>query len=255
METDNNESKTTFNQSATVAPLSLGLRFRNSDKLYPIRLSQKYDLPKIGSYLVVETSKGVECGEILAIPGALKSGARKDLTIQKIIRQASVEDLTSLLKLPEVEQELALACSRKISEYNLPIKLVKTERLFDGNKVYYHYSYRDEEKDKHKVNLRDIVRDLTKEYEIKVEFVPLSGRSEAKVTGGLGHCGQGLCCSSWLPRPRQVTIKMAKEQGVPINIQKISGVCGRLQCCIQYETDNYVAGKLVGDLNKEKQEE
>ncbi|MFA5928428.1 MAG: regulatory iron-sulfur-containing complex subunit RicT [Candidatus Margulisiibacteriota bacterium] len=229
---------------------NLGLKFRFSEKTYFLRLSGKYVPPKPGSFLVVETDRGVECGEVVTLPVLPKRIIKKDVQILKILRQANADDLTALLKLTEEEGQLSKACIQKIRDYGIPIKLLKTDLVFDRKTVYFYYKFADNDK-KRKANFKDITRDLSNTLLARIEFVLVGNRLEAKAGGGYGTCGQGLCCATWLPRPKQVTIKMAKEQNVPINIQKISGACGRLQCCLQYELDSYTNGRLSDIVPKE----
>ena len=130
--------------------------------------------------------------------------------------------------------------------------------VFDKKKIFFYYKLLEErgkKKTKERVNLKEIVKDLSQTLGLKIEFIQVGFRGDAKVTGGLGNCGQHLCCANWLHRPKQITVKMAKEQGLPINIQKISGVCGRLQCCLHYEVDLYTDGKLNDILQKEQKED
>ncbi|MFH1428695.1 MAG: regulatory iron-sulfur-containing complex subunit RicT [Candidatus Margulisiibacteriota bacterium] len=228
--------------------MDLGLKFRFSEKLYALRLSSRYVPPKPGSYIVVDTSRGVECGEVVNLPVVSKKNEKKDVHILKIIRQATAEDLAVLLKLPEEETNISKICINKFYEYGLPLKLIKTELVFDKKKVYFHYRLIEDSKKKKKVNLKDIAKDMNKIIDMKVEFVQVGTKGEAKVTGGLGNCGKTLCCTSWLQRPKHTSIKMAKEQSVPINIQKITGVCGRLECCLQYELEQYSNGKLIDEV-------
>jgi len=235
-----------FAEKTTEEKVSLlGLKFRFSEKIYPLRLSSRYVPPKVGSFLVVETNRGKECGKVIAIPECVHRQQKKDIQILKILRQATAEDLTLLLKVEEEESAISRICIDKIDEYQMPMKLIKTDLVFDRTRVFLHYRVAEENLDrKNKLNFREISRDLVHLLNMKGEFVQVGNRSEAKLTGGYGSCGKSLCCASWLTKPKQVTIKSVKEQGIPINIQKLTGVCGRLQCCLQYDSHLYTKGKL-----------
>ncbi|MFC1517271.1 stage 0 sporulation family protein [Candidatus Margulisiibacteriota bacterium] len=232
---------------------SFALRLRKFERIAPLpELEGKIPF-KIDDYLVVDTNRGFECGKVIVLcPGAEKKHAF-EVIINKVKRIASQEDLQKMAELDNKEEELIRIFNHKIEKYKLPIKLVGVEVLFDGHKVFFHY--RTEEGDrrkKHVINLRPLIQDLNKELKYKVEIRQVGMRGEAKIMGGLGECGRTLCCASWLHKSKPITIKMAKEQGLAINIPKLSGVCGRLKCCIQYEKECYRDGRLSCAKKQEK---
>ena len=223
---------------------SLGLRFRFSEKIYPLRLSGKYVPPRPGSYLVVDTSKGIECGEVVIMVENSRKKQRKDFQINKILRQADVKDLEWLLKIPDEEENTSRICMENVTSFDLPVKIVKTHLSFDQKRTIVYYEPLQDSNRNKKLNLKEVIKALSKAFNTRVEFTQLAVRQSGKVTGGLGSCGKSLCCGTWLNKPKHTTVKMAKEQGIPINVQKLNGVCGRLQCCIQYEADLYTNGKI-----------
>ncbi|MBU0580105.1 MAG: hypothetical protein KKA19_02920 [Candidatus Margulisbacteria bacterium] len=180
-----------------------------------------------------------------------------EVIINKVKRKATPEDIQKQKDLSQKEENFVKIFNKKIEEQKLAIKLVGVELLFDGHKAFFYY--RKIEDDKRKmvvVNLRPLISELNKELQIKVEVREVGMRGEAKILGGLGECGKTLCCAIWLHKSRPITVKMAKEQGLSINIPKLSGVCGRLKCCLQYEKDCYHDGRMVcGAQKQEKKKE
>ena len=128
-------------------------------------------------------------------------------------------------------------CHERVVQHKLPMKLVEAEYTFDGSRLTFYFTA-DE-----RVDFRALVRDLAATFRTRIEFRQIGARDQAKLQGGLGPCGKTLCCSSWITDFGIVSIKMAKEQGLPLNPSKISGVCGRLMCCLAYENDNYIQAK------------
>jgi cell fate regulator YaaT (PSP1 superfamily) len=152
--------------------------------------------------------------------------------LKKVIRYATPEDLGKVRSLPELESGALLTISQKVKEHELPIKVVNLEYLFDTSRIVIYYKIEEGEKAR---NLRDISRDLSSTLKARVDLRQISPRDEARILGGIGPCGRPLCCAVWLEKPRHVTVKMAKEQGLAISPTKTSGICGRLMCCLEYE--------------------
>src|SRR5204863_4399440 len=135
------------------------------------------------------------------------------------------------------EKEALVQCAQQVQQHNLPMKLVETEYTFDGSRLTFYFTA-DE-----RVDFRALVRDLAATFRTRIELRQIGARDQAKLQGGGGMCGKTLCCSSWISDFGVVSIKMAKEQGLPLNPTKISGVCGRLLCCLSYENENYIQAK------------
>jgi len=194
-----------------------------------------------GEDIVVETEKGVVLGKVLSPPHEkekrffLKSP-------RKVIRKATVEDLEQFKGNQQLEKETFQFCLQKIREKGLNMKLVKTEILLDRSKALFYFT-----SDK-RIDFRELVRELATEFRMRIEMRQIGVRDEAKMVCGLGSCGRELCCAKFMNQFELVSIKMAKEQNLALNPTKISGVCGRLMCCLAYEFPTYV--ELKKDLPK-----
>jgi cell fate regulator YaaT (PSP1 superfamily) len=165
--------------------------------------------------------------------------AESDLSdpLKPVLRLATEEELRMMLSYKSKEKEALMLCAERIAQHHLPMKLVEAEYTFDGSRLTFYFTA-DE-----RVDFRALVRDLAATFRTRIELRQIGARDQAKLQGGVGICGKTLCCSSWITEFGVVSIKMAKEQGLPLNPSKISGVCGRLLCCLAYENDNYVQAK------------
>lgn len=150
-----------------------------------------------------------------------------------IIRRANREEQDKYQKLLEREKEAFSACVRLIAKHQLPMKLIRVERFFNGSKIIFYFTA------ENRVDFRELVKDLVQEFRTRVEIRQVGVRHETKMIGGLGCCGRELCCASFINNFAPVSIKMAKEQGLPLNPAKISGICNRLLCCLTYEYETY----------------
>jgi len=200
------------------------------------------DLPlDTGENVIVETEKGLVLGKVLSPPREkekrffLKSP-------RKVIRKATPEDLEQFEKNRQLEKEAFQFCLRKIKEKGLNMKLVKTEVLLDRSKALFYFT------SEKRVDFRELVRDLAAEFRIRIEMRQIGVRDEAKMICGIGGCGRELCCTKFMNRFELVSVKMAKEQNLALNPTKISGICGRLMCCLAYEYPTYM--ELKKDLPK-----
>lgn len=209
----------------------LAIKLRKFNRLCPIT-GYKEESIKVGAAVVVQTDRGIEYGEIVAYHRGLPRALSRDVKLKKVVRYATAEDAEKIKTLPELESQALLAASQKIKEHELPIKIVNAEYLFDTNRAIVYYKT---EKDKKIPNLRDLSRDLSASLKARVDLNHVSARDEARIMGGLGPCGRPLCCSVWLEKPKHVTVKMVKEQGLALSPTKTSGICGRLMCCLEYE--------------------
>lgn len=208
----------------------VGIRFKEVGKIY-------YFSPdglqfERGQKAIVETARGVECGEI-AMENREVSEEEIVKPLKKIIRAATEEDLKLIRDNKEKEKKAFDICTKKIAEHKLDMKLVEVEYTFDGNKILFYFTA-DE-----RVDFRELVKDLAGVFRTRIELRQIGARDETKMIGGFGMCGRPFCCNSFLGDFQPVSIKMAKEQGLPLNPTKISGACGRLMCCLKYEQDAY----------------
>ncbi len=210
----------------------VGVRFKEAGKVYnfdPIGLDFE-----VGEKVVVETARGIECGEVAAEPTDVpESEIVKPL--KKIIRKATKEDIAKLEENRKKEAEAFVICEKKIEKHGLGMKLVDVEYTLDGSKILFYFTADG------RVDFRELVKDLAGVFHTRIELRQIGVRDEAKMLGGLGICGRPFCCSTYIDDLQSVSIsiKMAKEQGLSLNPTKISGTCGRLMCCLKYEQESY----------------
>lgn len=204
----------------------VGVRFKKACKIYDF-LSNNLEL-KSGDNVVVETERGMSLGRVVHGPIERDETTYKQ-GLKKVIRKADENDIERLEFNREKEGDAFKICSDKIAKYDLPMKLIAVEYLFDTSKAI--FSFTSEER----IDFRELVKELANEFHTRIEMRQIGVRDEAKMIGGIGPCGRELCCSSFLSEFETVTVKMAKEQNISLNPAKISGVCGRLMCCLTYE--------------------
>ena len=208
----------------------IGVRFREAGKIY--YFDPKGKKFERGQYVIVETVKGIELGEIVMTNRILPDDEIPQ-PLRGIIRLASEADLQRDMENREKEKKAFEICEEKIKLHGLEMKLVNVEYMFDGNKILFYFTADG------RVDFRDLVKDLAYIFRTRIELRQIGVRDEAKKLGGLGICGRPFCCSTFLGDFQPVSIKMAKEQGMILNPTKISGTCGRLMCCLKYEQDVY----------------
>ena len=208
----------------------VGVRFKKAGKIYyfdPADMDIKKD-----SYVVVETARGVEFGECVI---GIKEISEDDIVapLKSVLRIATEEDINKHFKNKDKEKDAFEICLKKIQEHGLTMKLIDVEYTFDNNKVIFYFTADG------RVDFRELVKDLAAIFKTRIELRQIGVRDEAKMLGGLGPCGRTLCCSTFLGDFASVSIKMAKEQNLSLNPTKISGICGRLMCCLNYEQSTY----------------
>lgn len=208
----------------------IGVRFKSVGKIYHFSPAGKK--VKAGDYVIVETARGVECGEV-ALGVKQIEDSEVVAPLKSIIRIATAQDLKTVEKNKEKEKEAFKICEEKIAKHGLSMNLVDVECTFDNNKLLFYFTA------ENRVDFRELVKDLASVFRTRIELRQIGVRDEAKMLGGLGVCGQPYCCSRFLGEFQPVSIKMAKEQGLSLNPTKISGACGRLMCCLKYEQDAY----------------
>jgi cell fate regulator YaaT (PSP1 superfamily) len=212
----------------------VGIRFRPAGRIYYFDPQGQTFMN--GQYAIVETARGVEAGRVVI---ASKKVAKSDLSdpLKPVLHLATEDELRMMLSFKSKEKEALTRCHERILQHKLPMKLVEAEYNFDGSRLTFYFTA-DE-----RVDFRALVRDLAATFRTRIELRQIGARDQAKLQRGVGPCGKTLCCSSWITDFGIVSIKMAKEQGLPLNPTKISGVCGRLMCCLSYENDNYIQAK------------
>ena len=221
----------------------IGVRFKEVGKIY-------YFDPNGGSYrvgepVVVETSRGTECGTV-AISNREVDQTRVVKPLKKVTRPATQEDLRRVEENRKKEEKAFRIAQEKIALCKLEMKLVEVEYAFDGSKILFYFTADG------RVDFRELVKELAGVFRTRIELRQIGVRDEAKMLGGLGPCGRPICCGSFLGDFQPVSIKMAKEQNLSLNPTKISGVCGRLMCCLKFEEDHYEATrKKMPKLGKE----
>jgi cell fate regulator YaaT (PSP1 superfamily) len=189
-----------------------------------------------GESVVVETEKGLVLGRVLEPPQEREKRFILK-TPRRIMRKATSEDLEHFEKNRQLEKEAFQFCIRKIKDRGLNMKLVKTEIMLDRSRALFYFTA------EKRVDFRELVRDLAAQFRMRIEMRQIGVRDEAKMVCGMGGCGRELCCASFLDRFDLVSVKMAKEQNLALNPSKISGVCGRLMCCLAYEFPTYMEMK------------
>ena len=208
----------------------VGVRFRNVGKIY--YFNPKNYKVKPGDHVIVETARGVEYGKVVLAP--------KDVVddqvvhpLKEVLRVATKDDDEREKYNRERERDAFKICQKKIREHGLEMKLIDAEYTFDNNKVLFYFTADG------RIDFRQLVKDLASIFKTRIELRQIGVRDETKILGGIGSCGRPLCCATYMPEFIPVSIKMAKEQNLSLNPTKISGVCGRLMCCLTNEEETY----------------
>lgn len=204
----------------------VGVKFKNNCKVYTFD-SNNIELKK-GDYAIVDTARGIEFATVFTGNTQMDKSKIKE-PLKKVIRKATEEDVRHNQCNVEKEQEALKVVKQKIKEYQLDMKLVGCEYMFDNSKLLFYFT------SDQRVDFRELVKDIASLYRTRIELRQIGARDEVKMLGDCGVCGNHLCCKSFLNDVEPVSIKMAKEQGLALNPQKISGLCGRLMCCLKYE--------------------
>ncbi|MCR2032219.1 PSP1 domain-containing protein [Anaerofustis stercorihominis] len=208
----------------------VGVRFKPAGKIYYFDPTNIY--LKLEDNVIVETARGLEYGTVAS---KVKYVEEDEVTkpIKPVIRKATVKDTkTNEENLKKAEKALKI-CKEEIIKQKLDMKLIRAEYTFNASKVIFYFTADG------RIDFRELVKNLASIFKIRIELRQIGVRDEAKILGGVGPCGCGLCCNKWLGEFEPVSIKMAKEQGLSLNPSKISGICGRLLCCLQYEHNCY----------------
>ena len=208
----------------------IGVRFKTAGKVY--YFSPGGIKAEEGTLVIVETARGVECGEVV-MTNRMVEDEKITAPLKAIIRLATKQDMKILEQNKLKEENAFKICQEKILVHKLDMKLVDVECTFDNNKLLFYFTAET------RVDFRELVKDLASVFRTRIELRQIGVRDESKILGGLGICGREFCCKGFLGEFQPVSIKMAKEQGLSLNPTKISGTCGRLMCCLKYEQDAY----------------
>jgi cell fate regulator YaaT (PSP1 superfamily) len=208
----------------------VGIRFKKAGKIYYF-LPGGHDI-KVGDNVIVETARGMEFGKVV-LP--LREIPPEEIVapLKEVLRKATPADEEQYYNNEKKEKEAFQICLTKIAAHNLPMKLIDVEYTFDCNKIIFSFTAEG------RVDFRELVKDLAAVFRTRIELRQIGVRDEAKMLGGLGSCGRELCCASFLGDFEPVSIRMAKDQNLSLNPTKISGICGRLMCCLKYENGCY----------------
>lgn len=208
----------------------IGVRFRPAGKVYffdPAGMDIK-----TGDHVIVETARGIEFGHVVLGNRAVDE-SKVIQPLKPVIRMATAADEETERRNKEKEKDAFGICLEKIKKHNLQMKLIDAEYTFDNNKVLFYFTADG------RIDFRELVKDLAAVFKTRIELRQIGVRDETKIMGGIGICGRPLCCHTYLSEFIPVSIKMAKEQNLSLNPTKISGVCGRLMCCLKNEEETY----------------
>ena len=208
----------------------VGIRFQKAGKIYYFDPCE-FEL-ETGMHAIVETARGVELGTVLIPPKEVED-EKVIQPLKPVLRIATDEDEKTIERNKEKEKEAFDVCKEKILKHELDMKLVNAEYTFDGSKLLFYFTAEG------RIDFRDLVKDLAAVFRTRIELRQIGVRDETKILGGIGICGRPLCCKTYLADFVPVSIKMAKEQSLSLNPTKISGVCGRLMCCLKNEQETY----------------
>ena len=212
-------------------PQVIGIKFRNSSKVYYFS-PEGIDAPKRGEFLIVETARGQEIGEIaFEIREVTDSEIRGKL--KGILRRATAVDLTQMEKHQQRESQALRQCQEQVREQDLPMKVIRAEYNFDGSHLTFYFT------SDRRVDFRTLVKELAHIFRTRIELRQVGVRDDVRLLGGYGRCGRPHCCATWLNEFCPISIRMAKQQDLPLSPMEISGTCGRLLCCLAYEDEFY----------------
>ena len=221
----------------------VGVQFQKNGKIYNFEVNNLEVKPD--DYVIADTNHGIDLGQVVVGCRHVEE-TDSAVALKKLIRIATEKDLQNSADNREKEREAFSVCQKKIAEHKLDMKLVSVEYAFDNSKALFYFTANG------RVDFRSLVKDLASVFKMRIELRQIGVRDEARMIGGLGPCGRQICCGSFLDEFQPVSIKMAKEQNLSLNPTKISGVCGRLMCCLKYEQDHYEqTRKIMPRIGKE----
>ena len=213
----------------------VGIKFRNSAKVYYFAPEGLQDLER-GDYVVVETVRGQEAGRVAFPPREMPEEAIPS-RLKGVLRQATALDLTQMERYRQREKQVLVRCREQVAEHGLVMKVIRAEYNFNGTYLTFYFT------SEKRVDFRALVKDLARAFKARIELHQVGVRDEVRLLGGYGLCGCPHCCATWLTGFRPISIRMAKQQDLPLSPMEISGVCGRLLCCLAYENGFYAEVK------------
>lgn len=224
-------------------PTVVGIRFKKACKIY--YFDPAATGVQKGDFAIVETARGVEYGEVVIGPREVEE---KQIIspLKPVMRKATEADDMKLAENKIREKEAFNICLRKIKNHELPMRLIDVEFTFDVNKIIFYFTADG------RIDFRELVKDLASVFRTRIELRQIGVRDEAKMLGGIGSCGRPLCCATFLGDFEPVSIRMAKDQSLSLNPTKISGICGRLMCCLKYENHMYCKNGCNGCGRRER---
>ena len=208
----------------------VGIQLQKNGKIYYFDVNGLDVRP--GDFVIADTARGADLGEVMIATKEIDE-TESPASLKKIIRIATAQDIQHGAENRAKETEAYIVCQKKIAEHGLDMKLVSVEYAFDNSKILFYFTANG------RVDFRSLVKDLASVFKMRIELRQIGVRDEARMLGGLGPCGRAICCGTFLEEFQPVSIRMAKEQNLSLNPTKISGVCGRLMCCLKYEQDHY----------------
>jgi len=208
------------------------IRLRESGQIVTYKIDADV---AVNDYVIIEADRGTDYGEVVEVSDIAEPQKNEQVesSVKSIVRKVSSQDMERIKQNETDAKEAMRQCSRKIGEYKLSMKLVDAEYSFDRKKIVFYFTAEG------RVDFRELVKDLAKVFKIRIEMRQIGVRDEARLFGGIGPCGQSLCCVKFLKNFEAVSMKMAKTQKLPLSSGKISGICGRLMCCLFYEYKTY----------------
>lgn len=212
-------------------PQVVGIKFRNSSKVYFFS-PEGIDEPQKGEFVIVETARGQEIGEIAFEPREVADSEIRS-KLKDILRRATAVDLTLMEKHQQRESQALRQCQDQAREQKLPMKVIHAEYNFDGSHLTFYFT------SDRRVDFRALVKELARIFRTRIELRQVGVRDDVKLLGGYGRCGRPHCCATWLNEFCPISIRMAKQQDLPLSPMEISGTCGRLLCCLAYEDEFY----------------
>jgi cell fate regulator YaaT (PSP1 superfamily) len=212
-------------------PLAIGVKFKRNGPL--AYYDPAGDALALGDHVLADTARGPEIGEVVLAPAEIAE-ALLPAELKPVTRRATADDLARRRALEEEAPEHVRVAKERVHAFGLDMKVIAATSSFDGNRILFDFSADG------RIDFRELARDLAAIFQCRVELRQIFPRDESKLQDGYGPCGRRLCCSSWLKEFQPVSIKHAKEQGLPLNPAKLNGMCGKLKCCLVYENDQYV---------------
>lgn len=217
-------------------PDVIGIRFKSCGKIYDFEANGSGDEFKRGDRVIVESDLGLSIGSVAIEKHTVENPAKE---LRRVLRKASEEDLKQKQDNETFEKEAKDYCLERIMARGLPMKLISTEATLDKKRIIFYFTADG------RIDFREIVKDLAAKFKTRIEMRQIGVRDEAKIVGGFGMCGRELCCKTFLTSFEPISIKMAKQQELVLNMSKLSGICGRLMCCLGYEMPDETEEKIT----------